>query len=149
MAKTKAFSFTDNPGMVFVLSYVVLFGVNAVVLLLANAFFPENVVLGTYALSPRWSVFLSMGTLALLDTFAIPFARELERMKGRPLTTQEWMVKYFFLNFAGLWLITRFSEQFGVGVTSWGVVGLLAIVLDFVQGAAMMRLETIRKMYSA
>lgn len=122
-------------------TYVMMLVVNSIVLYLANMFFPQNVVLGTRALSPWWAVFLSMGTLALVDTFAVPFARVVENLKGRMLTSQEWMTKYFLLNFLGVWLISRFSEQFGLGVSAWYVVVILALVLDFVQGMVMMQMK--------
>jgi hypothetical protein len=51
------------------------------------------------------------------------------------------MVKYFFLNFAGLWLISHFSQQFGLGITIWYVSAILAVILDVVQGVAMMTLQ--------
>lgn len=86
-----------------------------------------------------------MGTLALINILVIPFIREIERWKGRMLTPMEWMIKYFIVNFVGVWAITRFSEQFGLGVSSWFVVVILAVVLDLVQGAAMMQIGKMQK----
>lgn len=144
MAKKTAFSFSHNPGMVFLLTYLALFAVNSIVLILANSFFPEQVVLGTHALSPMWAILHSMGTLALIGTLAIPFAREAERHLGRMLTTQEWMIKYFILNFVSIWIISRFSEQFGLGIRDWMVAAVLALALDVLQGVVMMSLEKVR-----
>lgn len=140
VAKTSA-----NPGMMMVTSYFVLFAVNALIIYLANTYFPKNVVLGTASISLPWSIFHSMGTLALINILVIPFIREIEKWKGRMLTSMEWMVKYLVVNFVGVWVITRFSEQFGLGVSSWIVVLALAIVLDFVQGVAMMQIEKMQK----
>ena len=86
-----------------------------------------------------------MGALALIDTLALPFAREAERHLGRMLTYQEWMLKYFVLNFVSIWIITRFSEQFGLGISSWTVAVALALVLDIAQGVVMMVVEQLRK----
>lgn len=140
IAKTSA-----NPGIVLVTSYFVLFAVNALVIYLANVYFPRNVVLGTFNINLGWSIFHSMGTLALINILIIPFIREIERWKGRMLTPMEWMVKYFVINFVGVWAITRFSEQFGLGVSSWLVVVILAAVLDLVQGVAMMQIGKVQK----
>lgn len=134
-----------NPGLMMVTSYFVLFAVNALVIYLANMYFPQYVVLGTFNINLGWSIFHSMGTLALVNVFVIPFIREIERWKGRMLTSMEWMIKYFMVNFIGVWVITRFSEQFGLGVSSWFVVFILAIVLDLVQGVAMMQIGKVQK----
>ncbi|SRR5258708_40177433 len=132
---------SKNPGMTLVVTYGVLLAVNAVILYLANMFFPKQVVLGTHSLSLVWAILLSMGTLALIDTFAIPFAHMIENRRGRMLSSKEWMVKYFFLNFFGLWVISHFSQQFGLGITIWYVSAVLAVLLDVVQGVAMMTLQ--------
>lgn len=134
----------QNPGMILVISYAVIYLVNVLVLSFANMYYPEQVVLGTMSMDRTWAILHSMGTLSLLLVFAIPFIHEIEKMKGRELTSLEWMVKYYALNFVGLWIITRFSDQFGLGVTSWMVIAVLAAVLDFFQGMAMMGLEKLR-----
>ena len=140
VAKTSA-----NPGMVLVTSYFVLFAVNALVIYLANIYFPQYVVLGTFNINLPWSIFHSMGTLALINILVIPFIQEIEKWKGRMLTPMEWMIKYFVVNFVGVWVITRFSEQFGLGVSSWLVVLVLAVVLDLVQGVAMTQMGKVQK----
>ncbi len=127
--------------MTLVITYGVLLAVNAVVLYLANMFYPKQVVLGTHSLSLVWAILLSMGTLALINTFAIPFAHMIENRRGRMLSSKEWMIKYFFLDFFGLWVISHFSQQFGLGISMWYVSAVLAIVLDVVQGIAMMALQ--------
>ena len=126
--------------MMLVITYGALFAVNALVVYAANMFFPQYVVLGTATISLALAIVLSMGTLALIDTLAIPFIHEIEKLKKRMLTPMEWMIKYLILNFLGLAVITRFSYQFGLGVSSWYMIAALAIVLDLVQGIAMMEL---------
>lgn len=85
-----------------------------------------------------------MGTLALIGTFSIPFIHRYEKSRGRTLTSRDWMLAYFIINFVGLWVISRYSEQFGFGISSWVVAAVLAAVLDVAQGAAMMQLEKAR-----
>jgi hypothetical protein len=71
----------------------------------------------------------------------MPFFTEWEHRRGKVLSSAEWSVSYFFVNFIGLWIITRFAEVFGLGVTSWMVVAGLALALDIAQGIVMMKLE--------
>ena len=134
----------ENPGLVLVVTYFVLFAVNALVVSLANSLMPQQVVLGTQFISKGWAIIHSMGTLALLTTFAVPFIREYEKSRGKMLSSTEWMVAYFVLNFVGIWLIARLAEQLGFGISSWVVALVLAIVLDVVQGIAMMQVEKLR-----
>lgn len=118
--------------------YFICLAVNVVVLMFANKIAPLSVVFGTSVLTPIWGLFLSMGALSLFITLFIPVFDLIQEEVQRELTSKEWMIGYFFLNFVGLWLISRFAEQFGFGISSWGVAGLIALVLDFVQGAAIM-----------
>ena len=135
----------QNPGMTQVTSFAVLFIINTIVLYFANSWYPMNVVLGTFSISPMWSLLLSAGSLAIVNTLSIPFFHEWELRRNRPLTSAEWMAGYLVINFVTIWLITRASEVFGMGVTSWGVVLSLAVVLDIIQGIGMMKLEAMRK----
>ncbi len=142
MEKTAILS--NNAGLVLVKSFLVMFVVNTVVVLLAHLVFPTYVVLGTGSLSVVWALALSMGILSIVDTFTIPFVRVFENYRKHMFSTVEWMVLYFVINFAGIWLISRGAEQLGLGVQSWIVVLVLAVVLDMAQGMAMMKLERMK-----
>ena len=142
MAKEEAMS--DNSGLMLVITYFVLFAVNSLVVYLASLWFPSRVVLGTQFITVGWALVHSMGTLALINTFAIPFFRELEKNRGKMLTTMEWMGYYLVLNFIGVWVIARFANQMGFGISSWIVALGLAVVLDVVQGAVLMQVEKFR-----
>lgn len=131
-----------DPGLVLAATYAVLLAVNSLTVAIANALFPANVVLGTNSISWAMSLAHSMTYLTVLGTFAIPLVRQYERSRGgRMFTPPEWMALYFVLNFAGIWLVSRFADQIGLGVSSWFVVLVLAAVLDALQGMAMMQLE--------
>ena len=134
----------SNTGMMLVISYFILFVVNTLVILGANALSPTNAVLGNSAISKTWAIIHSVGILTLINTFAIPFVREYEIKRGKMFTSNEWMFAYFVINFVGIWAITRFAESVGFGITSWMVALILAVVLDMVQGIAMMQLEKFR-----
>lgn len=145
MAKNiTASTLLENPGLTLVATYVILFGVNAVVLYFANVYFPMQVVLGTMSMTATWAIVHSMAKLALIGTFALPFVHEFERMKGRTLSATEMMAVFYVVNFIGLWLIARFSDQYGMGLSAWYVAAALAVVMDFFQGIAMMGLEKVR-----
>ncbi len=134
--------------MIITATYVIMYIVNAPILYLANMLFPEQVVLGTATLSLMWAVVLSMSALSLILTLLIPFLHEIERKLDRDLTMQEWIGAYLAINFGGIWLISRFSEQFGLGVSSWLVVLGLAVVMNLVQGVTMMQFEKFRKAHN-
>ena len=107
--------------------------------------FPNAIVLGNEFITKGWAIIHSMGTLALINTFAIPVIRQIEIKKGRMLTPKEWMIKYFIINFVGVWGLARFSFELGMGISSWVVALFLAVILDVFQGIAMMQLEKMRK----
>lgn len=134
----------SGDGVILVVSYLVLFVVNSIVIYFAHMLFPGFVVLGTRSLSVVWAIALGMGVLSLINTFAIPLMRVYENKRKRTFSTNEWMISYFLLNFGGVWLIARGSAQLGLGITSWVVALVLAVVFDLVQGVVMMKLEKLR-----
>ena len=132
-------------GIMLPITFAVLFVVSVAVVYVASMLFPNQVVLGTLYITPLWALIYSMTFLTLLNTFLLPVVREYEKYRGRMFQAKDWMVVYFATNFVGVWLITRFAEQIGVGVSSWVVVLFLAAVLDAAQGVSMMFLEKVRK----
>ncbi|HBC45136.1 MAG: hypothetical protein UX08_C0003G0086 [Candidatus Collierbacteria bacterium GW2011_GWB1_45_35] len=112
---------------------------NSLVILIANALFPAQVVLGNANSNLWWAVFHSMVMLTLIGTLAVPLFEWKQKMLGRALTTKEWMIGYLAINFVGVWVITRFSEQFGLGISGWWVGLLLAVAFGFVQSKGMMK----------
>ncbi|OGV96638.1 hypothetical protein A2W24_01600 [Microgenomates group bacterium RBG_16_45_19] len=142
MAKEKT---TQETGLILVITFGVLWMVNSLVLYLAHRLFPSYIVLGTANLPMWWAVLDSMAVLALLNTFTIPFVRQTEAKRGQMFSNKEWMVLYLGLNFVGIWVIARLAEFIGLGISSWMVALVLAVVLDGVQGVVMMQLEKARK----
>lgn len=134
---------TSNPQMVVFLTYLTLLGVNAAVIYLAHLLFPTMVVLGTVSLTVGWAVALAASKLALINTFALPWLTQWELSRKKELSPAEMIGVYLVINFLGLWAISRFADVFGLGLSSWLVVLVLAAVLDVIQGAAMMTLEKI------
>ncbi|MBW7955508.1 hypothetical protein H3C66_02140 [Patescibacteria group bacterium] len=145
MPKSSASVEAKNPGMVLFLSYILLTLVSGVVIYFAHMWFPDHVVLGTMSLTVLWATALSAGKLGLITTFTLPFITEWENKQGKNLTPMQLMAVYFVVNFVALWVTSRFAEVFGLGISSWVTVLILAAVLDFFQGIAMMSLEKVLK----
>lgn len=133
-------------GLMLFYSFLTLMVTNVVVLMIANALFPNQVVLGSFSVPYLWAIHHSMFKLSVIATFVMPFVAYYEWQKSTTFTPKQWMIAYFFVNLAGLWGITRFAENLGLGVSSFGVLVLLTLAFDFAQGAAMMSLGKIIKM---
>jgi hypothetical protein len=140
----KNHSYLANPGIVLLVTYLLLFITNSLVILLANLLAPTHVVLGTAHLSLSWAVCLSMGKLALIGTFMIPIINEAESRRKQVFTPRDWLIVYFIINFIGVWLISRAAGQFGLGISTWITAAILALVFDAAQGMIMMQLEKYR-----
>lgn len=146
MAKNSSYPVPkNNPHLQMVVAFVLTWIVSALVISIANSWFPSNVVLGTSVLSRWGALFLSSGVLAWLMSMSIALFTEIEVRQQRVLSPKDWMIGYFVLNVVGLWLISRLAEMLGLGVSSWMVVLLLALVLDFVQGLTMMTYGSLQK----
>lgn len=144
MAKLTLKSSLQNPGIALFTEYLVVLLANLIVLTIVNMLFPSQVVLGTFSMNTAWAAFHSMLVLSLIVTFALPFVHLWENERGKISSTKEMMMIYFVVNFVGLWLISRASDQFGMGLSSIFVVLLLALVLNVVQGLAMVQVEKYR-----
>ena len=116
-----------------VITCAVLFVVNTLVILLAHLLFPHQVVLGTWCVSYNWALIHSGFVLGLIDTFSLPFLKLRQKILGRSFTKREWFIAYFIINFIGLWVIARFPNQFGFGISSWLVVLILSFLLTPLQ----------------
>ncbi len=134
----KVKQFPQMSGMMLVMSTVVVFIVNVLVLFVAHMIAPQTYVLGTHSLDLWWALKMSMGELALLCGLVMPFVGVIEQKRQRIFSPIEWSVLYFIVDVLGLWMISRFSEQYGLGISSWVAILPLALVLDVVQGMVMM-----------
>ena len=71
---------TADTGMVLVMDYFTLLAASALVIYLGNMYYPQQVVLGTMSMTATWAILHSASKLALLNTLAIPFVHEVEKM---------------------------------------------------------------------
>lgn len=132
-------NFITTSSVEMVRIYFICLLVNTIVLIFANKIASQSVVFGTSVLTPTWSLFLSMGTLSLINLLFVPFFELVQQELQRDLSPKEWMIGYFLINFTGVWIISRFAEQFGFGISGWWVGVALAFILDMFQGFAIMR----------
>ncbi|MBP9819800.1 hypothetical protein KBC79_03600 [Candidatus Woesebacteria bacterium] len=135
----------SNPNAHMSIMFFLVWIVNMLVIFLANQLFPNNIVLGTMSLSPFVALVLSTGVLAWATTVTMPIFTEIEIRKQMVLTPQHWLIGYLLLNFISLWVVARFADSLGLGISSWFVVLALAAVLDFVQGMTIMAYGQARK----
>jgi len=144
MAKSEKTVEQTNPGMMFVISIVVVALINALVVYLANMFFPNQVVLGTMSISRLWSLAIFSTALSLFTVMALPFLKQMEISRGKEMSPPEMMGAFLVINFIVVWLLSRVSEVFGVGVASWMVVLALSVVFDVLQGGVMVAIDKVR-----
>jgi len=115
-----------------------LFGIwffaQSVVLAAATYFFSASVVLGTNTISPFSALLYSMFVQTLIAIGAVPLLELLQDFQQKNLGTTSWMLFYFGVNTIGIWLISRFAEQLGLGLSSWIVAAVLGLVFSLVQG---------------
>lgn len=131
-------------GVMIVLSFFVLFLCNTLALYLANLLFPTSVVLGTFALTPFWALMLAGGKLTIISLLVMLLVPYKEWKTKKDLKPTDWMKLYFVVNTVSLYLVTRFAEIYGLGVSSWVVIVALALFMDVVQGITMMQFGKVK-----
>ncbi len=138
---------SQETGVELPISFAVMFLVNVVGVYLAHMYYPKMIVVGTFGLTTTEALLLSAGALAVINTLLIPFFHIYENSRKKMLSSLEWMIGYAVMNGVALWLISRVPMVFGLGVSSWMPLVVLALVLDFLQGLGMMGLEKLKKMF--
>jgi hypothetical protein len=116
--------------------FVTFFVVNTVVLYVANMVAPQAVVLGTNLLSPFQALLYSTGVFTLLSVAIVPLIEMAGNALRIKLEMFHWIAAYAALNTVCLWIVARFAEQLGLGISVWYVAVILGVILDFVQGFA-------------
>lgn len=108
------------------------------VALLANLFFPKAVILGNHLLSPFTGAVYAMAMVALIAVGVMPVVEYFIKENKLKLTSTHWLLLYWVVNAAAIWLVGRFAEIVGMGISSWLVAVLMGLALDLVQGGLMM-----------
>jgi hypothetical protein len=96
--------------------------------------------LGNHLFPALQSLFYSMIVFTLIAVGATPIIEHMADSSGKKLKELDWIMLYFVVNAVGIWVVARFAEQLGLGISSWLVVVALAVVIDIVQGLSMMKL---------
>ena len=130
-------------GLTIFYSYITLFITNAVTISLANYLFPTEIVLGTYALTPSWSLYLAVVELTVVCTMIFPLVYYHEYRRGSEYTAKEWMMLYFAVNTITIWSIARFADKIGFGISSWYIAIILGIILQWMQSKGMLLIRKI------
>lgn len=116
--------------------YVAFFIINSIVIWLANRWYPNAVVLGTHIHSPLMGLVYSMVVFTLLVVGAVPVIEYVTAQMKWRLSNRDWMMLYFVVNLVALWVVARFAEQLGMGLSSWVVVAVLSVIINLAQGMA-------------
>ncbi len=111
-------------------SFISTWALNAVLLILANFFYPENFVLGTMRMGS-----LGASVVAGFVWTAIVFITEPVLKKGgiNLGNGAKMILAYLAFNFLGLWVTARMAPLTGFGVTSYLWVFALAAFSNFAQ----------------
>lgn len=104
--------------------------VDAVLIWLANMWFPVNFVLGSMKVSAWMGIIMSSFLWTLLIWFTQPLANKFKiKLSG----SLHMAIAYFVANFVVLWLVARLGPVIGFGVSGWTYVLGLAFVANLVQ----------------
>lgn len=120
-------------GLMFVLFMIG----HSVIIYLASKFFPQQVVLGNHILSSNLALFFSMTIVTLVTVGAAPLIEWKAEYFKKKLTPQTWMLIYLLVNFVALKLAAVWAKNLGMGLSSWVVALVLAVLFTLVQGFMM------------
>ena len=127
----------ETTGRDIIIMWIGVFIGSGIAIYLASKWFPTKVVLGTRFITPLWAIFHSVGVLATIDVAMVPVIESWAKKNKKTLTDKDWMMEYFLINAAALWIIARFANNLGLGLSSWTVAIMLGIVVNFAQGFVM------------
>ena len=111
-------------------SFLTFWVVNTVFLLIVNAIFGGNIVVGNQSISTGLSAIFA----GLVLTALIPLAPKAVEQTGFKIKNQNvWPVIFLSLNIVTLWILKRLAVVTGLGIASILWVIILAIVITFVE----------------
>ena len=111
-------------------SFLTFWVVNTVVLLIANAIFGGNVVVGNQSISTGLSAIFA----GLVLTALIPLAPQAVEKSGYKIKNQNVLPAIFLAsNVVVLWVLKRLAVVTGLGISSILWVIILAITITFVE----------------
>ena len=105
--------------------YLIIWAINAGLILLANSLYPSNFVLGNAVIPPMYAAFFAGFLLMVFDRAAKPI---IKRIIVTERSRYIMFGIYWFVNFVGIWLIARVSFLSGFGISAF----YFALALGFV-----------------
>jgi len=126
------------------LIYFCFYVLNVIVVYFANRFFPESVVLGHHFYAPWHALLQSMAVMTFIIVGAMPVVETLANFARIKLMMRDWIIVYALVDIFAVWFTARFAELLGFGISSWIIAVVLGLVIDFLQGALM--LKVVRKL---
>lgn len=117
--------------------FVLLYVLHSFAFFWTNKLFPDSLVLGTNLYSPMRALYISTTVFTLLVVGMIPVIEYFFKKMNSKLEDIHWIAAYLIINAAGIWSIARFSESFGMGISSWVVALILGTILNLTQGIFM------------
>lgn len=134
-SRSSAMSTKQMSARQLMVATVLWFIAHSVIVYFANRWYPDAVVLGTNVISPMMAMLYSMVVLTLLTVGSIPVVELLASQFRIKMGALHWFLSFLVIDAAALWLVARFAEQLGLGLSSWMVAAVLAVIIDLVQGA--------------
>lgn len=111
-------------------SFLTFWVVNTVVLLIANAIFGGNVVVGNQSISTGLSAIFA----GLILTALIPLAPKAVEKSGYKIKNKNiWPGIFLGLNIVTIWILKRLAIVTGFGISSILWVIILAIIITFAE----------------
>lgn len=117
-----------------VMMYLSFFIANSLVILAGNTVAPQLVALGTDSITPMAALVQSMLVFSLLTVAFVPLIELISQYYALKLQDKHWIVLFFFINAIALWVTARFAVILGLGISSWMVVVVIALLMDVAQG---------------
>lgn len=110
--------------------YLIIWGINSGVILLANKLYPSNFVLGNAVVPPIYAALLAGFLLTVFDKAIKPLVKKLvPEKRGRYVM----FGIYWLVNFVGIWLLARVSFISGFGISAFYFAIILGLAVCIAQ----------------
>lgn len=113
-----------------VLRFLILWIVNSLLLIILSTVFATNVVLGTFNL-PKPAASVLVGVILTLLVYSVPWIAKKTQVKLKDDNITA--LVYFFVNAIGLWVIKRFADFTGLGLSNILFVLITAAIVSIVE----------------
>lgn len=132
--EVSAFMAPQMTAQQLVMTAVLWLVAHSAVIFLANRWFPQVVVLGTNVITPTMGLVYSMVVFTLITVGAIPVIEAVSAQMRMRLSNLHWFALFLVIDTAAIWLVARFAEQLGLGISWWGVAVVIGLLMDLIQG---------------